>query len=68
VHEIQIVEEIPVEPFDVPVDIIATPMRIIRVNRRREKPRGLYLEFLTKEKIESTPYLKEYLQRRYNRL
>ncbi|TRM84424.1 5-formyltetrahydrofolate cyclo-ligase, partial [Sulfolobus sp. F3] len=68
VHDIQIVKEIPIEPFDVPVDIIATPTTIIRVNRRREKPRGLYIEFLTKEKIQSTPYLKEYLQRRYNGL
>lgn len=64
VHDIQIVESIPVEPYDVPLDIIATPTRVIRVNRTREKPPGLLLEYLTKEKIEDTPFLKKYLGQR----
>lgn len=69
VHDIQIVESIPVEPYDVPLDIIATPTRVIRVNRTREKPPGLLLEYLTKEKIENTPFLKKYLsQRKRNNL
>jgi 5-formyltetrahydrofolate cyclo-ligase len=59
VHDIQIVDEVPSEPFDVPIDIIATPTRLIRVNRKREKPKG----------IDETPFLKEYLKkRRYNSL
>ena len=64
VHDIQIVESIPVEPYDVPLDIIATPTRVIRVNRTRERPPGLLLEYLTKEKIEDTPFLKKYLGQR----
>ncbi|WP_338600819.1 5-formyltetrahydrofolate cyclo-ligase [Sulfolobus tengchongensis] len=69
VHDIQIVDEIPVEPYDVPIDIIATPTRIIRINRKREKPKGIYLEYLSRQKIEDTPFLKEYLKkRRYNTL
>ncbi len=63
VHDLQIVDCIPVMPYDVPVDIIATPTRVIRAPRR-EKPKGLLLEFLTKEKINETPYLKLYLKRR----
>jgi len=37
------------------VDVIATDRRIIRTERR-EKPTGLILEYLTKEKVERTPY------------
>ncbi|AAK40782.1 5-formyltetrahydrofolate cyclo-ligase [Saccharolobus solfataricus] len=67
VHDVQIVDEIPSEPFDVPVDIIATPSRLIRVNRKREKPKGIYLEYLSKQKIDNTPLLREYLKKRgYN--
>ncbi|MDT7876411.1 5-formyltetrahydrofolate cyclo-ligase [Sulfolobus sp. SCGC AB-777_L09] len=61
VHDVQIVDEIPTMPYDVPVDIIATPSQLIYTNRKREKPKGLYLEYLTKEKIEETPFLKKYL-------
>ena len=68
VHDVQIVKEIPVEPYDVPLDIIATPTRVIRVNRQRKKPLGLLLQYLSKEKIEETPFLKKYLTQsgRYN--
>ncbi|BDB98219.1 5-formyltetrahydrofolate cyclo-ligase [Saccharolobus caldissimus] len=61
VHSIQIVDFIPYEIYDVPVDIIATEKEIIRTNTTREKPKGLYLSYLTREKIEDTPYLKYYL-------
>ncbi|AWR93628.1 5-formyltetrahydrofolate cyclo-ligase [Acidianus brierleyi] len=62
VHSVQIVEEIPYQIFDVPVDIIATEQELIRTHSERKKPTGLYLEFLTKEKIEDTPYLRYYLK------
>jgi 5-formyltetrahydrofolate cyclo-ligase len=66
VHEVQIVDCIPVMPYDVPVDIIATDRRIIRTEKRK-KPAGLILEYLTKEKVERTPYLKLYLEKLRNR-
>jgi 5-formyltetrahydrofolate cyclo-ligase len=62
VHSSQIVDEIPYQVFDVPVDIIATEKELIRTYTERVKPKGLYLEYLTKEKIEDTPYLKYYLK------
>uniref|UniRef100_A0A2U9IPF9 5-formyltetrahydrofolate cyclo-ligase n=1 Tax=Acidianus sulfidivorans JP7 TaxID=619593 RepID=A0A2U9IPF9_9CREN len=62
VHSIQIVDNIPTEIFDVPVDIIATEKELIRTNPKRPKPDRLYLDHLTKEKIEDTPYLKYYLK------
>ena len=64
VHDIQIVDFIPTEPYDVPVDIIATPTRVIYTKRKREKPKGIYLEYLSKEKIEETPFLKKFLAQR----
>ncbi|MBB5253294.1 5-formyltetrahydrofolate cyclo-ligase [Sulfurisphaera ohwakuensis] len=64
VHDIQIVDFIPTEPYDVPIDIIATPTRVIYTKRKREKPKGIYLEYLTKEKIEETPFLKKFLTQR----
>ncbi|ARM76682.1 5-formyltetrahydrofolate cyclo-ligase [Acidianus manzaensis] len=62
VHSIQIVDKIPTEIFDVPVDIIATEKELIITQNKREKPKGLYLDYLSKEKIEDTPYLKYYLK------
>ncbi|MEM0072438.1 MAG: 5-formyltetrahydrofolate cyclo-ligase, partial [Metallosphaera sp.] len=56
----------PSEPFDVPVDIIATESSLIKTDGL-EKPKGLILEYLTREKVNDTPYLMEYL-RRTNRL
>ncbi|QIW23003.1 5-formyltetrahydrofolate cyclo-ligase [Sulfolobus sp. S-194] len=64
VHDIQIVDFIPTEPYDVPIDIITTPTRVIYTKRKREKPKGIYLEYLTKEKIEETPFLKKFLTQR----
>ncbi|MGC9105519.1 MAG: 5-formyltetrahydrofolate cyclo-ligase [Thermoprotei archaeon] len=67
VHEFQIVGCIPTMPYDVPVDLIATNKQLIRPPKR-EKPKGLILEYLTKEKVENTPYLKLYLEKFRNRL
>lgn len=64
VHDVQIVDYIPTQPYDVPVDIIATPTKVIYTKRKREKPKGIYLEYLTKEKIEDTPFLKKFLTQR----
>ncbi len=63
VHDVQVVNHIPVMPYDVPVDIVATPTRVIRVWPRRQKPAGLMVEYLSPRKVEETPYLKSYLIR-----
>ncbi len=61
VHELQLVsDEIPREPFDLPVDVIVTPpSRVIRVNRVDPKPRGIYWEFVTNEMLSEIPVLNE---------
>ncbi|BDR91791.1 5-formyltetrahydrofolate cyclo-ligase [Vulcanisaeta souniana JCM 11219] len=60
VHELQLVsDEIPREPFDLPVDVIVTPSRVIRTNRVDPKPRGIYWEFVTNEMFSEIPLLNE---------
>lgn len=60
VHDVQLVEEdIPKEPFDLPVDVIATPTRMISVKRVDEKPRGIFWEYVTEEMLAEIPLLAE---------
>ncbi|MCC6016213.1 MAG: 5-formyltetrahydrofolate cyclo-ligase [Desulfurococcaceae archaeon] len=60
VHDIQIVDDdIPVEPYDVNVDIIVTPTRVIYINPRPPKPKGIIWELLPEEKLRSIPILRE---------
>ncbi|NON61598.1 5-formyltetrahydrofolate cyclo-ligase [Acidianus sp. RZ1] len=61
-HPIQIVQSIPSMPYDVPVNILVTPEEVIRAPPR-EKPKGIMIEYLEKEKIEKTPFLKEFLMK-----
>jgi 5-formyltetrahydrofolate cyclo-ligase len=39
-HDVQLVDDILSEPFDLPVDVIATPTRVIRISKRDSKQRG----------------------------
>lgn len=58
VHELQLVDDdIPKEPFDLPVDLIATQTRALRPARRRQKPRGILWEYITEEMLSEIPLL-----------
>ncbi len=57
IHEIQLVEGIPMTRHDVPVDIILTPTEIIKTDRKYEKPKGIYWDELPENKITSIPIL-----------
>lgn len=59
VHDVQLVEDIPLQPFDVPVDIVVTPTRVLRTNSVLSKPAGILWEHLTLERLEAMPILKE---------
>jgi len=59
VHDIQIVDRIPVEPFDVSVDFIATPTTIYEITNKHERPNGIIWDLLSEEKINEIPLLKE---------
>ena len=66
VHDAQVVDDIPrgaLTKHDVPVDIIVTPTRVIRVAERLAKPSGIYWDLLSPEKLGSIRVLRE-LKRR----
>jgi 5-formyltetrahydrofolate cyclo-ligase len=54
-----LVEEIPVEAYDVSVDYIITPERIIKVIERHSRPKGIIWELLNGDKIKEIPLLLE---------
>lgn len=59
VHDLQVLEEdLPVLPHDIPVDYVVTPTRVIETHTPLPRPKGIYWEYLTKEKIDEIPYLK----------
>ncbi|MCO5559336.1 hypothetical protein L7F22_020315 [Adiantum nelumboides] len=54
VHDKQLVDDIPTEKLkihDVPVDVICTPTHIIQTNTSIPKPKGIYWELLSPEKL-----------------
>jgi len=64
VHDLQIVERIPMLKHDVPVDLIFTPKGQIEVSGPRRRPEGVYWELLSRDKLESIPVLKILMERR----
>jgi 5-formyltetrahydrofolate cyclo-ligase len=57
VHDLQVVESIPLEPFDVALDLIVTPSRSIEVSAHGPRPDRILWDFLPPEKIEGIPLL-----------
>jgi 5-formyltetrahydrofolate cyclo-ligase len=59
VHDLQVLdEELPVLPHDIPLDYIVTPSEVIKTQTNLARPKGIYWQYLTAEKIEAIPYLK----------
>lgn len=59
VHELQVVEEVPMTEHDVQVDIIVTPERVIETEHRHPKPRGIIWGLLSSDDFERMPILAE---------
>ncbi|MHB1102222.1 MAG: 5-formyltetrahydrofolate cyclo-ligase [Devosia sp.] len=60
VHDVQVVEDkLHPSETDILVDLIATPTRLVTVERRGRRPRGIKWHLLTKEQIAATPPLGE---------
>ena len=59
VHDLQVVPSLPLEPFDVTVDLIVTPTRLIRVEGRHQRPDRIFWGLLPDEKREAIPLLQE---------
>jgi 5-formyltetrahydrofolate cyclo-ligase len=60
VHDVQVVEDkLPASETDIVVDLIATPTRLIEIDRHDRRPRGIKWNLLTPELIAATPPLRE---------
>ena len=60
VHDVQVVEDkLHPSETDILVDTIATPSRLIEVERRGRRPRGIKWDLLTPEQIAQTPPIRE---------
>lgn len=60
VHDIQVVDRrIPQDPYDVPVDLIVTPTRVIRVGERGLRPPGILWDYVDERKLREIPLLME---------
>lgn len=60
VHDVQVVEDkLHPSETDILVDLIATPTRLVTVERRGRRPRGIKWDLLLSEQIQSTPPLRE---------
>ena len=64
VHDLQIVEWLPRDAYDLTVDIIATPTKTIRIRERPERPPGIIWSLLTDEKIREIAILERLRSRR----
>lgn len=63
VHELQIVEDAPMEDHDFSVDLISTPKRLLKTKGLRHRPRGIIWEKLSEKQLDEIPLLKK-LKRR----
>lgn len=59
VHDVQVVNAIPVEEHDVPVDVIMTPTRVIVAEDMPPKPHGILWRKITDDMLDDMPMLKE---------
>lgn len=59
VHELQLVDDdIPREPFDLPIDVVATPARVIEVGAA-DKPLGVLWDYVDEALLRDVPLLAE---------
>lgn len=57
IHDLQLVEHIPHENFDVPVDYIFTTAKVIEVSQRNPRPSGIIWSLLSPRKLMEIPLL-----------
>jgi 5-formyltetrahydrofolate cyclo-ligase len=59
VHDLQLVQSLPLEPFDVTVDLIVTPSQTIDVMPVGQRPDHILWNLLPAEKLDAIPLLRE---------
>jgi 5-formyltetrahydrofolate cyclo-ligase len=63
VHDAQVVETVPRQAFDVTLDLICTPTRVIRPGTRGPRPDGVLWDMLPAERRAEMPILEELYRR-----
>ncbi len=58
VHDLQIVEDAPMEDHDFTVDVIATPKRLMATRGPRHRPRGIIRDKLSERQLDEIPILR----------
>ncbi|MBW3582158.1 MAG: 5-formyltetrahydrofolate cyclo-ligase [Euryarchaeota archaeon] len=59
VHDLQVVDKIPVDEHDIPLTLIATPTGLVRVKDPPEPPKGIDWSLLSEKDLDEMPVLKE---------
>jgi len=59
IHNLQIVDDFEIDEWDVPVDYIVLPDKIIETRTKIKRPEGILWDKLKKEKLEEIPLLRE---------
>ena len=59
VHDLQVVERFPAEGNDLPLALIATPERVLRVEAERSGPEGIDWDLLSDADLDAMPVLRE---------
>lgn len=59
VHPIQVLEELPRDPYDLPLALVATPEETFEVQDPAPGPTGIDWELLGEERLEEMPVLRE---------
>ncbi|XP_065174195.1 methenyltetrahydrofolate synthase domain-containing protein [Atheta coriaria] len=62
VHDLQVFDSLPKDmfkPYDVPVDYILTPSKIIKVQKRLPRPEGIIWSILSNRRVNLMPVLQE---------
>lgn len=64
VHDLQVVEHVSREDFDIPLDLIVTPTRVIETHTPYAKPTGIDWDRVTAEELDTMVPLRELAARR----
>ncbi len=59
VHPVQIMKELPQDPYDVSVDYVVTPEEVIPTHRKRKRPTGIFWDRVSEKMLEEMPVLEE---------
>jgi 5-formyltetrahydrofolate cyclo-ligase len=59
VHDCQVVSDFQVEKYDLPVDYVLTPTKLHETNTKLPRPKGIYWDLVTTERLREIPLLRE---------